>query len=61
MSCCKPNTPPPEIRPKESPKPKYKYSFKHHSKILVDTMHSSQATYPIESTKQNSPQILDEH
>ena len=61
MSCCKPNSPPPERAPREPSKPKYKYSFKHQSKILVDTLAASAATHPLESTKQNSPPIIDDY
>lgn len=51
MSCCKPEDHGSQRTHLPPPKPKYKYSFKHRSKILVDSLSTSAGTYPYDASK----------
>ena len=44
MSCCKSKSPSPELVRRNPSKPKYKYSFKHRSRVLVDNLSTSAAS-----------------
>ena len=51
MSCCKLEDHGSQRTHLPPPKPKYKYSFKHRSKILVDSLSTSAGTYPYDASK----------